>query len=116
MATGSPSGGAFRLSSASVPLGGLTFLAGIGIAIAYVLGRLGVIDRLDLSWFLLGVVSIACGYQAVFAIPHLTEQLRALHKDHAARLGELERRVQADRPPPGGARHAEPGAAADPAS
>jgi hypothetical protein len=102
MATGSSSGGAFRLSSASVPLGGLTFLAGIGIAIAYVLGRLGIIDRLDLSWFLLGVVSIACGYQAVFAIPHLTDQLRRLHNEHAARLAELERRAaQSGGGPPG---------------
>jgi hypothetical protein len=46
---------------------------------------LEVIDRLDLSWFLLGVVSIACGYQAMSAIPQLTEQLRTLHNDQSSK-------------------------------
>jgi hypothetical protein len=96
LSSDSRDGGRFQLASASLPLGGLTLLAGVGIAVAYVLGRFGVIDRLDLSWFLLGVVSIACGYHAVFAIPHLTEQLRRLHNDHASRLAELEQRAARD--------------------
>ena len=112
MATGSSDGESFRLSSASVPLGGLTFLSGIALAIVYVLGLFGVIGPFDPLMIFLAMVSIACGYQAVFVIPHLIEQLRILHNTHAVRLADLERRMQSDRVA-GRQQDAEPGAAAD---
>ena len=86
----------FSLSSASVPLGGLTLLCGIGITAEFIFSRVGVIERLDSLWFFLGIVSIACGYQAVVALPHLTEQLRILHHNHATMLADLDRKVRND--------------------